>query len=174
MVKNILFLSNPKVLYHKPANAAYSEPDHSHLHYHNQLLWDSFYIHVSKVLYKLSCYQTWASGARSLWLATSTVTWHHIKWEKHINSQQKLWYRIWNKLHTYNHILAKHTHNLNLQFFFIVFAGGGSLAFSAAAILATLLANAVKAVWGTNLGISGINLRPSIAQSADVLGPAML
>jgi hypothetical protein len=49
-------------------------------------------------------------------------------------------------VHTYNHILAKHTHKINLRFFFIVFAGGGSLAFSAAAILATLLANAVKAV----------------------------
>lgn len=68
----------------------------------------------------------------------------------------------------------KETCNLNLRFFFTVFAGGGSLAFSAAAILATLLANAVKAVWGTNLGINGINLRPSIAQSVDVFGPAIL
>jgi hypothetical protein len=49
-------------------------------------------------------------------------------------------------MHTYNHTHAKNTQKLNLRFFFIVFAGGGSLAFSAAAILATLLANAVKAV----------------------------
>jgi hypothetical protein len=36
--------------------------------------------------------------------------------------------------------------SVDSEFFFIVFAGSGSLAFSAAAILATLLANAVKAV----------------------------
>jgi len=66
MVKNIQSFIQPKGSLPQSANAAYSEPDHSHLHYRNQLLWDSFYIHVSKVPNKLACYQTWASGARSL------------------------------------------------------------------------------------------------------------
>jgi hypothetical protein len=55
-----------------------------------------------------------------------------------------------------------------------VFCGGGSLAFSAAVSLATLLASAVNAVCGTSLGSSGTSLLPSIAQSISVFGPASL
>jgi hypothetical protein len=67
-------------------------------------------------------------------------------WEKHTNSEQKSDSESEiNCMHTI--ILRKNIPIIyNLQFFFTVFAGGGSRAFSAAAILATLLANAVKAV----------------------------
>lgn len=55
-----------------------------------------------------------------------------------------------------------------------VSAGTGRDALCWTAALATALAVTVKAVWGTSLGISGTNLRPSMDHSEELLGPDIL
>lgn len=55
-----------------------------------------------------------------------------------------------------------------------VSAGTGRDALCCTAALATAFAVTVKAVWGTSLGISGTNLRPSMDHSEELLGPDIL
>lgn len=55
-----------------------------------------------------------------------------------------------------------------------VSAGTGRDALCWTAALATAFAVTVKAVWGTSLGISGTNLRPSMDHSEELLGPDIL
>lgn len=62
----------------------------------------------------------------------------------------------------------------HLPSLFPVSDGTGMLAFFSACILAASFALAVKAVWGTSLGMRGISRLPSISHSDIVLGPEIL
>ena len=86
-----------------------------------------------------------------------------------IKSYFTLWHTM-NVLASLKMIYFQH----HLPSLFPVSDGTGMLAFFSACILAASFALAVKAVWGTSLGMRGISRLPSISHSDIVLGPEIL